>query len=91
MATDDESRTDDLYPVVYRAVHDALWDVLGTAVYALVLAVFFVLGLQLIVFELFTISSSIAIGTLLLGCVLVIGSIVQFLRLFDLMPSLRNS
>lgn len=90
MDSNDDPQSDDIYPVVYQAVHDALWNVLGTAAYALILAVFFLIGLQIIIFGLFAMNAPTGIGALVLGCLLSIGSAIQFLRLFDLFPSFRS-
>jgi len=94
MATNNDlPQNDDLYPVLYRAVHDALWNVIGTVIWALVLVAMFLFGLQIVAFGLFASAppqqSLASIVVLIAGGVLVVGSAIRLLQLFDILPSLR--
>jgi uncharacterized membrane protein len=90
MPSKEDRREDDLYPVVYQAVRDALWDVAGTVAYALFLIAIFLIGLQLLLSGLFFTLSEANAAAVTIGFILVLAAVIQFLRLFDFIPSVRS-
>jgi hypothetical protein len=82
--------TDEQYIVVRRAVEDALWSVLGTAVYAVFLAVLFVVGLAMTAGGLFAADQSGGLTLLLVGAALFAGAGIELARTFGLFPSVRR-
>ncbi|WP_276259410.1 hypothetical protein [Haloglomus litoreum] len=90
---DDAGRSltgDEQYAVVRRAVEDALWSVLGTAVYAVFLAVLFVVGLSMLAGGLFAADQPGGLTLLLVGVVLFGGAGLELVRTFGLFPSVRR-
>jgi hypothetical protein len=84
--------SDEQYTVIRRAVEDALWSVLGTAVYAVFLAVLFVVGLSMLAGGLLAADQSGGLTLLLFGGVLFTGAGIELARTFGLFPSvLRRS
>jgi drug/metabolite transporter (DMT)-like permease len=82
---------DETYHVVRRAVEDALWNVLGTVVYALVLVFLLFVGLQFIaVAAVGPLTESGTLVVFLIGGVLVLVGVVELVRTFDLFPSIRG-
>lgn len=81
--------SDEQYAVVRRAVEDALWAVLGTAVYAVFLAILLVVGLSMLL-------GGLAVGAsgnptlLVVGGVLFAGASIELARTFGLFPSVRR-
>jgi hypothetical protein len=82
--------SDEQYTVVRRAVEDALWAVLGTAVYAVFLAILLVVGLSMLAGGLFAADRSGGLTLLLVGGVLFAGAGIELARTFGLFPSVRR-
>lgn len=83
-------RTDEeVYWLVRRAVEDALWDVLGTALLSVVYAVVFLVGVRVLAALLFQSRPEPTLGGLALaavGVLLVVLPVAGMLRLWDLQP-----
>lgn len=78
---------DEQYETMYRAQHDALWDVIGTIAYATFIFIGFFVGIYVFVFAM-AMPFSLMTGLFaLLGLALIIVSVVRFVKLFDLVPN----
>jgi hypothetical protein len=86
----DASIDDEQYIVVRRAVEDALWSVLGTAVYGVFLAFLLVVGLSLAAAGVTADPLPGGLAPLLAGAVLTIGAGAELVRTFGLFPSVRR-
>jgi hypothetical protein len=82
-ASDATADHGDLYPVVRRAVEDALWNVVGSVVYGLFLVLLGLVGVSLLVAATNGISFTVTAATALLGGGAVLGAAVGLLRLAD--------
>jgi hypothetical protein len=82
MAVDDP---DELYAVMYRAVTDALWHVVGTMTASLVLIIMFFIGLSVLLSAV-TAVGSISLAGVVFGAALVGFSVISFMWMFDLLP-----
>lgn len=84
---DDVPSTAERYEITYHAKRDALWDVIGTIVYTIFLFIGFYVGLLVLGMGMttsqFTLMTAVFV---LLGLALVIGSVIRFIQLFDLVP-----
>lgn len=77
----------ELYPVVRRAVEDALWNVVGSVVYGLFLVLLGLVGLQLLLFGLFTRTvTAPTVAVFAGGGLCVIAAAVGLLRLAGMSP-----
>jgi hypothetical protein len=80
-----EDSNEELYSVMYRAVNDALWNVIGTVVATGVLLVVFYIGLSALL-DAATLGPSTSVFGVLFGVVLVVFSLLSFASMFDLLP-----
>jgi membrane protein YdbS with pleckstrin-like domain len=78
---------DEQYETMYRAQHDALWDVIGTIAYAIFIFIGFLVGIWVFAFAMAMPSYSMSGVFALLGLALLIVSIIRFVKLFDLIPN----
>lgn len=83
MVSDTPSSVDaeELYPVVRRAVEDALWNIVGSVFYGLFLVLLGLVGVQLVLFGIYATTSPLTLGVVGLGTLLVAGAGVGLLRL----------
>lgn len=83
MVSDTPSSVDaeELYPVVRRAVEDALWNIVGSVFYGLFLVLLGLVGVQLVLFGTYATTSPLTLGVVGLGTLLVAGAGVGLLRL----------
>lgn len=79
-----EDPNEELYSVLYRAMTDALWNVVGTMVATVVLVIVFLVGLSAL-FATITGNDPTVFG-LVFGTALVGFSVFSFAGLFDLFP-----
>lgn len=82
---------DETYHVVRSAVEDALWNVLGTVVYALFLVFLLFVGIQfLAVAAVGPLTDDGTLVVFIIGGVLVLAGVIELVRTFDLFPSIRG-
>lgn len=77
---------DELYQVVRRGVRDAIWDVLEVLITLLVAIVLFLVGLGLLRIGAARPGAVPGLASLVIGAVLVLVSVFQVMRQFELGP-----
>ena len=87
MAYDDDPRADDRYPVMRQAIEDSFWHLFGTLTAVLLYGFVFLLGMTFVVFNASGWGSSVGTIGVVFGIVVMLGAVVQCLRLFGLVSA----
>lgn len=78
-------KPDDMYDPTRRAIEDGLWEVLGAVAYGLLLALVFLVGLQLVVLTVvFGGRDPVSVGLVATGGLVALGSLYELDSTFDL-------